>query len=111
MSKYGWYGCDLDGCLAFYDGWKGVEHIGHPIPLMVQRIKDHLAKGDVVKIFTARVSVKNPAEKQRVIDIIQEWTEQHIGQRLEVTNEKDFGMIVLYDDRCRQVEENTGVLK
>lgn len=27
----GWIGVDLDGTLAEYTGWKGVEHIGEPI--------------------------------------------------------------------------------
>jgi len=27
---------------------------------------------------------------------------------IKVTNEKDFGMIMLYDDRCHQVITNSG---
>ena len=27
----GWYGFDLDGTLAKYDGWKGIDHIGEPV--------------------------------------------------------------------------------
>ena len=30
----GWIGVDLDGTLAFYDMWRGMEHIGKPIPAM-----------------------------------------------------------------------------
>ena len=26
-----WLGVDLDGTLAHYDGWKGIDHIGMPI--------------------------------------------------------------------------------
>jgi len=40
---------------------------------------------------------------------IEEWCRQHIGQVLEVTNVKDFGMIELWDDRAIQVESNTGI--
>ena len=32
-----WIGTDLDGTLAKYDGWKGWQHIGDPIPKMVER--------------------------------------------------------------------------
>lgn len=35
----GWYAVDLDGTLAHYDGWRGEDHIGDPIPPMVERIK------------------------------------------------------------------------
>jgi hypothetical protein len=31
MSTGGWIGVDLDGTLAHYDGWKGIDHIGEPI--------------------------------------------------------------------------------
>lgn len=38
VEHKGWIGVDLDGTLAHYEGWKGVEHIGEPIPAMVERI-------------------------------------------------------------------------
>ena len=41
---------------------------------------------------------------------IEQWCLTHLGQKLEVTNIKDFGMITLYDDRCVQVVANTGEL-
>lgn len=102
-----WIGVDLDGTLAYYDQWRGEEHIGEPIPMMVARIKDWLSVGTTVKIFTARW---NNGENQ--IKIIQDWLEQKCGlPRLEVTATKDFSMITLWDDRCVQVEENTGLRK
>lgn len=52
----GWYGFDLDGTLAKYDGWKGIDHIGEPVKPMVDLIKRMHAEGKVVKILTARVS-------------------------------------------------------
>jgi hypothetical protein len=55
MSSNGWIGVDLDGTLAHYDGWKGADNIGAPIPAMVERVKGWLAEGKTVKIFTARV--------------------------------------------------------
>jgi hydroxymethylpyrimidine pyrophosphatase-like HAD family hydrolase len=104
MSNNGWIGCDLDGTLAVYNGWVGPEHIGEPIPRMVARIKEHLANGYTVKIMTARVC--DGLESTR--KAIEDWTERHLGQRLEVTNQKDYDMLFLYDDRCFQVEINTG---
>lgn len=101
----GWIGVDLDCTLAYYDGWKGEEHIGDPVPLMLQRVKDWLDKGVTVKIFTARANLGLSQ-----ISIIQDWLETKCGlPRLEVTATKDFNMIELWDDRCVSVLENTGI--
>lgn len=103
----GWIGVDLDGTLAQYDGWKGIEHIGPPVPLMLERVRLWLAEGREVRIFTARVSVEEP-ERGRVLDHIYDWLDLHLGRRLQVTCVKDFGMVELWDDRAVQVEANTG---
>lgn len=119
MTTSGWIGVDLDGTLAFYDGWKGEDHIGEPIAPMVQRVKQWLEDGITVKIFTARVGISGAfsEESQRYAseefakhqtEIIQAWCEKHIGQRLEVTASKDFAMTELWDDRAVQVQINTG---
>ena len=52
----GWIGVDLDGTLAHYDGWKGVDHIGDPVPKMLMRVLDWRRQGLAVRIFTARVA-------------------------------------------------------
>lgn len=115
MSKNnGWIGFDLDGTLAFYDGWKGETHIGEPIKPIIAKVKEFLALGYEVKIFTARVAESETNKDKSKHDIlavtnaIQDWTEKHIGKRLEVTNKKDFQMIELWDDRAIQVIPNTG---
>ena len=102
----GWIGVDLDGTLAHYDKWVGPEHIGKPIAPMVELVKHWLATGKRVKIFTARVA--EPEEARLALPAIEAWCEAHIGQVLEVTRSKDFQMVELYDDRCVQVEHNTG---
>lgn len=103
-----WIGVDLDGTLAFYDGWVAPDFIGAPIPLMVKRVKRWLADGKTIKIFTARVSDPEQAEIAR--PAIESWCKVHLGQVLEVTCVKDFGMTVLFDDRCVTVEKNTGTI-
>jgi hypothetical protein len=100
----GWIAVDLDATLATYDGWVSEQHIGEPVPAMVARVKAWLAEGKDVRILTARVA--NGNQEARIL--IRNWCEVHIGVRLPVTNEKDFGMIELWDDRCVQVEKNTG---
>lgn len=106
----GWIGVDLDGTLAHYDGWQGADHIGEPIPLMLQRVKFWLSQNKIVKIMTARVSVEENGGVSRaeVVGFIEKWCLEHIGEILPVTHKKDFAMIELWDDRCIQIIPNTG---
>lgn len=55
-SGQGWYGFDLDGTLAVYDHWRGIDHIGQPIKPMVDLVKRMHEEGKIVKILTARVA-------------------------------------------------------
>lgn len=103
MGHRGWIGVDLDGTLAFYEGWKSSTHIGEPILPMLERVKKWIADGQEVKIFTAR------ANDALAIPYIRLWMEQNGLPDLEITATKDFGMIQLWDDRCVQVEPNTGM--
>ena len=108
----GWIGVDLDGTLAKYDGWKGVHHIGEPIPAMIARVKARRAAGREVRIFTARVHGQGMpllgGGFEDVITPIANWCVQHLGEVLPITNVKDYGMIELWDDRAIQVIPNTG---
>ena len=108
MAK-GWIGYDLDGTLAIYDYWRGPDYIGPPIPERVEHIKQLLAAGQTVKIFTARVcSTQSPDLKEIAEKTIRTWCKEHIGQELEITSEKDWDMIEYYDDRAISIEYNTG---
>ena len=105
---YPWVGVDLDKTLAVYDTFVSETHIGEPIPEMVERVQKMLMAGTIVKIFTARVSEPDPTKRLETIAAIEAWCLQHIGRVLPVTCMKDYGMVMLFDDRARQVEENTG---
>jgi hypothetical protein len=109
-----WIAVDLDGTLAFYKRmpvWDG--SIGAPVPAMVERVKEWLARGEDVRIMTARV-VECPGvtdgprsvETQRLL--VQAWCLEHLGVELPVTGQKDFYMRELWDDRAIQVITNTG---
>lgn len=98
----GWIGVDLDGTLAEYHGWQGIQHIGAPIPAMMNRVKQWIAEGQEVRIFTARISEKL-AEPY-----IRQWLRDNDIGQLMITNEKDFGMSELWDDRCIRVVHNIG---
>lgn len=99
-----WMGVDLDGTLARYDRSLSYGRIGPPVPEMMALVKKMISHGVRVKIFTARV--QDPDQ----IPVIRNWLRENGLPELEITNVKDFAMIRLYDDRCIQVERNTGRL-
>lgn len=127
VAGKGWYGFDLDGTLAVYDGWKGCDHIGEPVKLMVDRIQRYCENGETVKIVTARVAPRpdeygNLVEQSATVKdeedgvvrshpasyFIRKWCEKHLGFVPEITYKKDHLMLWLFDDRSVQVERNTG---
>lgn len=100
--EQGWIGVDLDGTLAYYDKWRGFDHIGKPIPGILIRVREWLAQGYHVKIMTARASVPEG------IPPVKKWLVENGLPELEVTCQKDFHMIELWDDRAVQVVHNSG---
>jgi len=105
VNDRGWIGVDLDGTLAHYDGWRGVEHVGEPIGPMLFRVRKWLDDGRDVRIMTARVSGSDRAEADTAI---RDWCRKHIGRELPVTCAKDYAMVELWDDRAVQVVPNVG---
>lgn len=103
MSAAGWVGFDLDGTLAVYDRWRGIEHIGEPIAPVVALLRELRDAGVEVRIFTARCQ-EGPA----AIQVIEQWCADHLGAVLPVTDRKDFRMVSFIDDRAVTVEMNTG---
>lgn len=115
-----WIGVDLDGTLAEYNGWQGAARIGAPVPEMVDLLKMWLAEGKDVRIFTARISPPDPllppeefARRSLEVGIaayeIKKWCYLNLGKVLPITYQKDYGMVECWDDRCVQVEPNTGI--
>lgn len=119
-----WIGVDLDGTLARFacDWATDYRNIGEPVPAMVERVRGWIDEGREVRIMTARAdrNWKRGSSKElvqlddkayaEVIKSIETWCETNLGKRLPVTNCKDYDMEVLYDDRARQVEKDTGRL-
>jgi hypothetical protein len=105
----GWIGVDLDGTLAKYETGKFIHNqIGDPIPDAVRLVKAVIDLGYEVKIFTARMASNNEANDVGIL--IGDWTEKHLGVRLEATNSKDWNCVEIWDDRARQMIYNSGVL-
>ena len=101
MGMQKWIAVDLDGTLAQYNHYIA-GHIGDPVPAMQKRVMDWIAKGERVKIFTARAYT--PLE----IPLVERWLKTHGFPELEVTNIKDYLMKELWDDRAVRVPKNTG---
>lgn len=101
-----WIGVDFDGTLVTYGEWKGASHVGDPIIPMLDRVKEWVAKGIRVKIFTARVSHTADAPVAR--KAIKDFCVAQGLPELEVTCIKDYQMQTLWDDRAVHVVTNTG---
>ena len=104
---------DFDGTLAYYKGWKGQEHTGEPIPLMVKKVKGYIENGDKVVIYTARLSPGIPGtyadpNSKTVVCVIENWCVKHLGIKLPITNIKGPADVFL-DDRAVRIVKNTGL--
>lgn len=109
--KDGWVGVDLDGCLADYTGFKGLDVIGEPLAPMVERVKKLLENGVEVRILTARVDLLHSPEELAISKAaIERWCLTYIGTILPVTCCKDRYMTVLYDDRAVRIVANKGTV-
>lgn len=102
-----WIGVDLDGTLAITGQGSWRHTIGRPIQAMVERVKFWRGMGIEVRVMTARVCDDPTGSVKRNIE---RWCSEVLGEVLPVTNVKDYGMLCLYDDRCVQVESNTGII-
>lgn len=105
---------DFDGTLAEYDHWRGVAHLGKPIPEMVRKVHQVLAAGGEVTIFTARVNPghgtwEDALSATRSYVLIAEWCQRHLGVLLPITHEKSRDWEEMWDDRAKQVIPNMGV--
>lgn len=78
-------------------GHVDTEPIGKPIPSRVEQIKQEIAKGTDVRIFSARVA-NDPEGKARAE--IEQWSEKNLGKKLPVTNEKDDDLAHFLDDKA-----------
>ena len=108
-SQEEWAGFDLDGTLAEYDGWKGIEHIGKPVEIMVLIAKLLHLLGKKIKILTARVAPRDDGDGgDKARKYVEKWCEKNLGFVPEITYNKDASMAVLFDDRAVAVEQNTG---
>lgn len=98
---------DLDGTLAYYDGWKGIEHIGPVIPEVANAIERAQAEGAEVHLFTARVS--DPEDAAEAHQVISKWAEANHFNFASITAVKHKFFSEFWDDRAIQVIKNEGM--
>jgi len=105
---------DFDETLAEYDHWRGPDVTGEPIPEMVEKVKQAMANGDKIVIFSARVNpgdgnYEDSLSATRSLLAIAQWCQQIFGMLLPITHEKSRHVDEIWDDRARQVLPNAGV--
>ena len=98
---------DLDGTLAQYDGWKGIEHIGPVIPEVANAMERAQAEGADVHLFTARVS--DPEDAAEAHQVISKWAEANHFNFASITAVKHKFFTEFWDDRAIQVIKNEGI--
>ena len=98
---------DLDGTLAQYDGWKGIEHIGPVIPEVANAMERAQAEGAEVHLFTARVS--DPEDAAEAHQVISKWAEANNFNFASITAVKHKFFTEFWDDRAIQVIKNKGI--
>lgn len=102
---------DLDGVLAQYDGWKGVEHIGDPIPGAREFLSALKALPAKVVIHTTRTNTMSnqgvPGTK--LLFLVEEWLKKHDMPHDTVATAEGKPLAVAYvDDRavvCRPLKD------
>ena len=70
---------DLDGVLAHYEKWDGIESIGDPLPGAQDLVKGLIDSGCEVWIFTTRMSkaVNSSYSVRELQNNIQDWLIKH----------------------------------
>lgn len=108
LPNTGWFGVDFDRTLTkrtSHDPNFSLAMTGEPNEEVVKEVQKLLTKKIPVRIFTARMhnalSGKNSYEE--VVNPIEKWCFQYLGQVLPITCIKDSKMIQLWDDRARTI--------
>ena len=101
---------DLDGTLAHYDGWKGVDHIGDPVPAMMKKVRDWIDEGHNIEIFTARVS-GSADDAALAAHYICKWLREHDLPPFEIGCIKKKKFELFIDDRAIMVLKNRGIFQ
>ena len=88
--------------------------IGKPVEEMVKKVKDELAQGTQVFIFSARVNpdghnYEAALAATEAVLIIADFCREQFNMLLPITHEKLSIYDAIYDDKAIQIIKNTGV--
>ena len=98
---------DLDGTLAHYDSWKGIDHIGPVVPEVANAMELAQREGADIWIFTSRVS--DPADAEQAGKVVHNWLVKNNFQFEGITAVKHKFFTEFWDDRAVQVIRNSGM--
>jgi len=106
---------DLDGVLARYDGWRGMEHIGEPVDGAIEFTQRMSEWADII-IFTTRLrikGVKQPLSERE--KIVRKWLDKHGFTYAEIyTGQGKPAAAAYIDDRavsCRPQMDGPGAFE
>lgn len=106
---------DIDCTLAHYNGFKGPDVIGEPVEEMVEKVKERMATGDQVVIFSARVApggdYQGMLDATLAVVALDAWCKKVFGKSMPITATKQHYADEIWDDRARQVVPNTGMFE
>jgi hypothetical protein len=85
---------DLDGTIARYDGWKGLTHIGEPLP-NARHAMCILSRKYRLVCYTARASAPE------AVEAVEMYLKKHGFPHMIITNRKDPAHLCI-DDRALQ---------
>lgn len=99
---------DLDGVLATYHGWQGLEHFGDPIPGAIEFTRKMIATHRVI-IFTSRTSQIEGRDLDEAVRLVGAWLDRHGFAYDEIYTGKGKPFATAYiDDRgvsCRPQDD------
>ena len=101
---------DLDGCLAYYDGWRGPGYIGPPIDTMVLVCHWLHARGYRIVVNTCRLNRTNNEEysvdTEKSLGTIRKWLNDHKLPFVEISLDAGKPFAHAYvDDRAVRFRE------
>jgi hypothetical protein len=105
---------DLDGVLARYDGWKGEDHIGEPVPGAAE-FTHFLSRFARVVVFTTRVKAdladRLPGTTpEQLAERVKAWLDEHGFDYDEVYQGQGKPIAAAYiDDRAVRLPTNPGL--
>ena len=90
---------DLDGTLAGYDGWKGADHFGAPLPGAREALAGLRARGWRIIIFTTRGDREKVGAYLRRHGLMFDYINEHPDQPAGTNPGKPFAHVYV-DDRA-----------